>query len=290
MTLNCNINFRLINFLDIWGLKLFYFGSILTKMRRFLDSALATIGYPTVEPTLDPRYDIAAKNFSILQEDTSQIITTLAQLQQQISNVSRICARLGSNLTVWSEEFPENVKNEAITIESFGKQFDNLTTNFFVPRIEPLIVSPLAKFQSEVMRLVEVRKQRDEAVKQYDHARANYKYLSEKKSSGFEKAEAEYKLTKENYEKYNEDFIETVKKLMNQRENGLDTPAKTLIAILSQFLMQLFREAQKFRTTFPEYVLNGGTVERKSIKDIVFADEPIPEDVQYPVAEDTPPA
>lgn len=256
---------------------------ILSGLNEFKDAALATVGIPTIEETKDPRYDLAVNYHNMLQLDTQQIIITLTQLQHQISNVSRICSRLGTNLGIWAEDFPEDVKNEAITIESFGKQFDNLTTNFLLPRLDPLIVTPLTVFEQEVLRLVEVRKQRDIAVQEYDRTRAYVNLYESKQSSELAKATEDFNKAKNVYDAYNEDFIDSVKRLMQQRENGLKEPARVLIAILSQFLMQLFKEAQKFRTTFPEYVLNNGEVQRKSIKDLVFAEDPMTTEYEYPV-------
>ena len=239
-------------------------------------SALSTVGIPVVTKTKDPLYTEAKNSFKILCGETEKVVGSLSTLQSRISQISRLSEELSANYTQWVKDLGNEERiNQAITLESFGKQFENLSNNFLKPRAEFIVIRPLALLQAEIMRLSEIKLQRKEAVKKYDSARAKLKMLEEQKSpksSEIAKATEETNDTKKVYDELNTSFISGVRGLSSSFEEKFAVPIRNLVAVFSQYMMQIFAEAQKFRTTFPAETINNTPKPGRSIKDIVFAD------------------
>jgi len=222
------------------------------------DKAASAVGIPKVVKTIDPRYTEAKESFKTLSVDTEHIIGSLIQMQTQIQQLSRSCVKLGEDVSSWFSDAPRETKLQGMTVEAVAKQFDNLTTNFLKPRIDPNVIAPLAIFQKEVVRLQGVKDKRKKARKEYDNTKAKLQLSVDKQELPQKVAELESEMrkTKAKYEEFNEDFISSISKLNVQRPEILEKPFRSLVGILSQYMIQLFTEMQKFRTTFPQTVFS----------------------------------
>ena len=247
------------------------------------------IGYPTVQKTKDPRYSDAKKKLLVLEQDTEKLVGTFSQMLSQMKELSSILLKLCTNISIYLEEFDqEEIMNKVITIESFVRSFDNLTLNFLLPRLNLLIIQPLARFQKEIYRLQGLKQDIKTWRTKYDYNRTYYEYYVQKqyKETEIEKWRNDFEEARDNYTKYNEDFIDSIFKLMEARTEIIEKPSKVFIAVISQYFHQVFTEIQKFRTTFPEAIINdtqnkpskeneesNPTKQKKSIKEIVFSEE-----------------
>ena len=239
----------------------------------------AIMGYPAITKTKDPRYTEAKKNLIILQKDTEKLIGTISQMLSQLREISSTAMKIGVNLSEYAEaEENQNFKNEVITIESFGKAFDYLTANFLSSRLNPLIIKPLALFQHEVNQLIPLKDEIKNARNQYDYNRTYLQYYIDHQydENFLEKWRKDTEDAQNTYNKLNEDFIERTKKLMDEKSTLIDKPSRIFISVLSQYLLQLFQELQKFRTTFPKEVIDNTLQRKRSIISVVFEkdDEP----------------
>ena len=237
------------------------------------------MGYPSVQKSKDPRYTDAKKKLLILEQDTEKLVGTMSQMLSQMRDLSSILLRMGINISNYFEDTDEeNTKNKILTIESFVRSFDNLTSNFLLPRLNPLIIEPLARFQKEIYRLQGVKIELKAWRSKYDYNRTYYEYYSQRQSNQEEidKWKHDYEESEENYTKYNEDFINSISNLMKTRTQMIEKPCRIFISIISQYYHQIFTELQKFRTTFPDAIDNGKqnqTAPKQSIKSIVFSEE-----------------
>ena len=238
-------------------------------------TALSTVKITEVQKTKDPMYDKAKQKYNILQKYSEQIIGKLSTIQSQLSEISKISSLLGSNYSKMVKECPEEFQNHSLTIISFGKQFENLTINFLKPRADAFLLRPLSLLKAELNRLSEIKLQRKEAKKKLDSLKGNIELYTKLKRPELEisKLTEEANAARMEYERYNQEFIDGINKI-DITEDHL----KKLIVIFSQYMMQVFIEAQKFRTTFPQelfendYSTNQINKEPQSIKDLVFTD------------------
>ena len=252
----------------------FYFHSMFSSLKSFGSSLL---GLPKVQKTEDPRYDDAKANLKILQQDTEKLVGTMSQMLSKMRDISKTAMTIGMDIREWCND-PENEEsqNQFLTIDSFCRSFDNLTANFLIPRLQPALIKPLALFHAEVNRLTKEKSLIKEWRFKYDYNRTYEEYYTRKKSDEgtIEKYRKEAQSAREEYEKYNEDFINSMKKLYDARSNMLEKQLREFVAITSQYYLMIFQEVQKFRTTFPEETLNKGpTPKKKSITEIVFEEE-----------------
>ena len=251
------------------------FKQLKSSIKSAANTALATIGIPEVQKTFDPRYLQAKQKYKQYSSNLVDIIGQLSTMQSQLNTVSKLASSIGTNFSKFSEGFPIEYQNHAITAESFGKQFESITLNFFKPRADALILRPLSLFKGEIDRLHVVKKQRKESRKKYDSLRANFEAMQKAKKSAQDlaKTEAELNAAKSEYEKYNTDFIESIQKI-----ELTDDHLMKLIVVFSQYLMQILIELQKFRTTYPEEIFadnfrdNEETTPYQSLQDLVFVD------------------
>ena len=225
---------------------------------NIVDKAANVVGIPKIIKTSDPRYNEAKETFKLLSVDTEQIIGSLIQMQTQIQQLAKASVKFGEDINLWFSDSPRETKLAATTVDSFAKEFDQLTLNYLKPRIDPNVVAPLAIFQKEVLRLQTVKEKRKKARKEFDSSRAKLVLSIEKKENAqkITEFENENKKNKSKYEELNEDFIFSISKLQEQRPEILEKPFRNLVAILSQYLYQVFNQMQKFRTTFPPSTFN----------------------------------
>ena len=238
-------------------------------------SALSTVKITDVPKTSDPLYDNAKLKYKNLSKYLENIIGKLSTIQTHLSEISKISSLIGSNYSKIVKDCSEEYQNHSLTIISFGKQFENLTINFLKPRADAYLLRPLSLLKAELDRLSGIKLQRKEARKNLDSLRGNVALYEKLKRPQVEisKLNEEVSAARMEYERYNQEFITSVQKIDITEEH-----LKKLIIIFSQYMMQVFIEVQKFRTTFPQeifdkdYCQNQQNKEPQSIKDLVFTD------------------
>ncbi|KAH0788748.1 hypothetical protein GPJ56_007430 [Histomonas meleagridis] len=209
--------------------------------RNLLEKASNAVNYViSSDKITDPEYDAAEQELKKLSLETDKIIGYLIKLQTHLEKLSRTSANLGEDVDKWFIDAPQESKLKAKTFLSVGKHFDALTVNFLHPRLEPHVISILSNYQAEVLNMEKVKKDRKKALDKYQ------KTLSAKDATEDQKAK-----DREEYEKLNQEFITNVKSLSERRAKELEIPFRNFTCIMSQYLMQVFTEIQKFRTTFP---------------------------------------
>ncbi|OHT05738.1 hypothetical protein TRFO_26482 [Tritrichomonas foetus] len=251
-------------------IKILIMTSLLKAVAGKATSAFNTIMGPKVVKTIDPRYKEASVNYKQVSIDTEQIIGSLIQMKTHLENLAKASVKLGEDINHWYADAPEDQQIKAKTTNSFTHNFSNLTVNFLGPRIDPHVVKILAKYQAEVVRLEKVKHERKAARREYDKAKSVVTFLitaDDKNQLKMREADKKMKETKAVYDKLNEDFIQSVHKLVETRAETLETPFRNLIAIMSQYMMQIFSDMQKFRTTFPNCAFSAKTEDQaKAIK------------------------
>ena len=222
------------------------------------------LSIPTVVKTVDERYKQAKITFAALSMETSEVIGSLIQMEQRLQKLSQHTVRIAENMDTWFADAPEESKLRAKTTLSFARNFETFTTNFLGPRIEPHVIVSLAKWEQTMIRLRNVKEMRKAARKKYDKQRAKLLVLLEHSDVNDAQLRACEKKTNDcrvAYEKYNEDFIVSVDGLRQTKAETLDAGLSNMAAIMSQYLMFVFTDLQKFRTTFRE----GDFIQRHTI-------------------------
>ncbi|KAK8899572.1 hypothetical protein M9Y10_001888 [Tritrichomonas musculus] len=228
--------------------------------------------------TVDPQYIEAEKNLKQIKTDLDQIIGSLTMMESHFGKLSKMVGTFGNDIKTWYMDTPDDDQTfKSQTVSVFSQNFSSLTTNFFVPRFEYNVVKKLSSFQNEIDRLNHVQEMVEESRKQYDKTQTMYDYLIEERDSKVNsntflehlnpltyikpnliELDQEIKDThdqlvrdKAQYDNFNNDFITSVNKLAETRDKTIDGSFKSFICILSQYIMRVFKDMQKFKTSFP---------------------------------------
>ncbi|OHT17494.1 hypothetical protein TRFO_02523 [Tritrichomonas foetus] len=217
--------------------------------------AISKISSQKIPKTIDPRYTEAKTTFKKISFDVSKMINSLNQMQLNLQKLATASLKFGEDIDHWFSDAPEDAQLKAKTTLSFSKHFSALTINFLSPKVEPNVIALLVRYQNEMNRLNDVKIQRKLARIEYDKSRAALEsFLADPSKidpSKLEEAKLKVSKDKDLYSPLNEDFITSVKKLEDNRESSFEKPYKNLLCLTSQYMMQVFTELQKFRTTFP---------------------------------------
>ncbi|KAK8842560.1 hypothetical protein M9Y10_025417 [Tritrichomonas musculus] len=231
------------------------------------DSFVSIIKGPTVVKTIDPRYTQAKLTLKQITFEPEQMIKYIEEMEHSLQKLSSATYKLGEDIDHWCVEAPEDVLLEAKTNLSFTKHFSALTNNFLIPRAETHVLSLLVKYRNELDNIKEIREKVKKTRKEFDKSKAYVKYLSLFPEIDQDKmTEALEKLDQDNlnYSTANTEFIEAVGKLEQEWKEKLEKPFKNLLCITSQYMMQVFSELQKYRTTFPPGVFDTNSLPNKN--------------------------
>lgn len=233
-----------------------------TKMKQvknafttLVDKTKVTLAIPTIVKTVDGRYTRAKILFQSLSAETSEVIGSIMQMEQRLQKISQQSVRIAENMDSWFADAPEESQLKAKTALSFARNFEAFTTSFLGPRIEPHVIVSLAKWEQNLIRIRNVKELRKTARKKYDRQRAKLMVLLENPGGSdatLRACEAKTNSYRVTYEKYNEDFIGSVEILPLMKQETLDAALSNMAAIMSQYMMFVFTDLQKFRTTFSD--------------------------------------
>lgn len=227
--------------------------------------------------TVDPDYVEADRIFQEIKTDMEKIVGSLTMMESQFETLSRIVGNFGNDIETWyMDSSDEHQQLKSQTVSVFSHNFSLLTANFLNPRVEFNVTKKLSAYQNEVERLKRVQEMVELTRKQYDQTSTRYNYLiserNEKANSNFldyinpmtlikpnlielgqeiQSTQEQLNHDRVQYEQYNTDFITSVNKLEETRAETLDQSFKNLICIMSQYMMKVFTDMQKFRTVFP---------------------------------------
>lgn len=223
-----------------------------------LDNIITIITGPTVEKTKDPLYKKAKyKLKKIISEadKIDQIIYFIDQLEKTLQLLSDASTILGKDLSEYFSDAAEDEKLRAQTNLNISKHFSALTNNFLIPRIDENVIKSLSLVKEKANKLIELRGYVKQFRQEFDLSRAVVKdYQLNNVSKDDEKMkEAVNKMNRDSqrYFKINTKFINSVNKLKKRRKTIFHVPLKNMICLLSQYLMLVNTEIQKYRTTFP---------------------------------------
>lgn len=194
-------------------------------------------------------YCAALDAFNSISYDANRMIGLIIKFQAQLEKISRTSVDFGESMDKWFFDAPEASQHRAKTVLSFAKNLDALTVNFLKPRTEPHVISALLKFQSEIDRLRELHDERQQAKKAMDKISAMLLVTIDKDKK--QKLENQHSTEKARFDEKTTDFQQSVQVLSQNKTEALERPFRNLICLYSQFMMQIFTELQKFRTTFP---------------------------------------
>ena len=209
---------------------------------------------PTIEKTIDPLYNEAKANLQKLTFDIDQLINYISQIENTLQKLSDLSLKLGNDISECYTDAPQEQLLKVRTNLNISKNFCALTNNFFIPRTNSNVIYLLAQFKEDITKANELEKNVKLLRKEYDKSRAMVTFLSEDATTDQVKMrEAIDKMDNDNqkYSEINSLFINSVNALKEKRESSFEVPFKNLICLTSQYLMQVFTQLQKYRTTFP---------------------------------------
>lgn len=224
----------------------------LMAWRNVMDKAMGTVGLAKIEKTIDQRYIDAKKVFNKASIEGDQIIGSLLQMINQLESLGRAAIKLGEDCCDSLKDAPRQAQAEAQTITDVARGFELLSSQFLHPRVDPHVVRPITVYQAELTRITNLKKKRSDARKKYDVSRyALEQAVKRKETQNITDLEKEKSTNFAKYQQLNEDFINSTYRLISTREETMIRPYRNLIVILSQYLMQVLNQIQKFRSTFP---------------------------------------
>lgn len=222
-----------------------------------LNRVLSRIKGPVVEKTRDPLYKDAKQSLEKLTFNFNQMINYINQVETTLQKLSDISLKFGQDIREFYSDAPQDQQLKAQTNLNFTKHFCALTNNFFIPRTNTNVISLLNQFNELITQANQLKEKLKLSRKEYDKSKALVQFLSEDSDTNTTKMrEAIDKMDADNekYSKLNNDFINLVAAINESREKEFERPFKNLVCLSSQYLMQVFSQVQKFRTTFPPNV------------------------------------
>lgn len=211
---------------------------------------------PVVVKTKDPHYKEAKLTLQKLIEEINELQRTInyfEQIKTTLQKLSDVSLNLGEDIENFFSDAPEAQVNRAKTHLNFSIHFSALTNNFLIPRANVNINLIFDDIKKQVDDLIKLKEDVKILRSLYDKQKAFVEYLSKDPDVNNDKLGKESNTLCECHQQYstlNTKFINSVNNLSND-ENTLKKPFKNMICLISQYLMQIFREIQKFRTTFP---------------------------------------
>ena len=226
---------------------------------KMLDDFVTMIKGPTVIKTIDPLYNDAKQALRNITYDPEQTISYIEQMEKSLQDLSSATYKLGEDIDHWFSDAPEDIKLEAKTNFSFTKHFSALTNNFLVPRAQTHVISLLLKYQSELEEIREKREEVKKLRKEFDKSQALVRHLLSLSEVDEDKMREAIKKMNDDDQAYstsNSDFIDAVNNLKQEWNKKLEKPFINLLCITSQYMLQVFTELQKYRTTFPHDIFD----------------------------------
>lgn len=221
-----------------------------------IDDLIIKVKGPEVVKTKDPQFKEAKLILNKMIEEVAEYERTINyfdQIKLTLQKLSDTSLNLSEDIDNFFSEGPESEVNKAKTHLNFSIHFSALTNNFFIPRTNVNINYIFEQTKKQINDLCKLKEDVKILRDLYDKQKAVFDYLSKNGDKNDEKLCKEaQKMCKclNQYSSLNTEFINTVKKL-NDDENTFQKPFKNMICLISQYLMQIFREIQKFRTTYP---------------------------------------
>lgn len=224
-----------------------------------LDSFITIISGPPIEKTKDPLYTRAKNKLKKIlseAEQIDQIINSIEQLEKMLQLLSDASLTIGNDLSKNFSDAPEQEKLRAQTNLNITKHFSALTNNFLIPRIDKNVIDSLSRIKEKANKLAVVKEYVKQFRQEFDLSRAvvkNYEINQHYKKDDEIMKNAIIKMNKdkENYLDINKKFINSVNKLKKRKKTIFDVPLKNMICLMSQYMMLVFNEIQKYRTTYP---------------------------------------
>lgn len=236
-----------------------------------IDNIITKVKGPVVVKTKDRHYKEAKLTLQKLIEEINELQRTINyfdQIKTTLQKLSDTSLNLGEDIENFFSDAPEDQINRAKTHLNFSIHFSALTNNFLIPRTNVNINLVFDGIKKQVNDLIKLKEDVKILRNLYDKQKAFVEYLSKDPDVNSDKLSKESTKLCECHQQYsslNTKFISSVNNLYND-ENTLKKPFKNMICLISQYLMQIFREIQKFRTTFPSelFVFNSSSSNNKS--------------------------
>ncbi|OHT07554.1 hypothetical protein TRFO_05188 [Tritrichomonas foetus] len=205
--------------------------------------------------TIDPLYTEAKESFIKISKDTIIMIKSINNFLNDLERISRLSVRIGDGVASFFNDNPQ-YQPQGRNLSTVGQNVDRLTYQFLKPKLDPYVVQPLESFQAEIKRLKDVRSKLKVERKNYDRLRQKLQKLEGKNSNLnlVRETEGHMREAYNKYQSFNQDFIQSVKKLVASRPQCLDTPLTNMTNILSQYLGEVMKNVNSLRTTFPPQV------------------------------------
>lgn len=215
---------------------------------------MASVTVPKDQRTRDPIYLEAKESFNLIVSDANEIFSSVMKLTAQLEQMSLAGLTFAENVDQFAVEGGGDFKPKAKVNLGAAELFKNDTLNFWKPRIEGSLLEPLTRFQVEIDRITQLRDSHADANTVYDISRVKLQKASAKPTTSaaeLQKLQEDLESSKQTYEEINQGFIDSVAKLKDQRIETLDKPAKRFVALISQYLLAIMTEIQKFRAVYP---------------------------------------
>lgn len=221
-----------------------------------IDTIITKVKGPIVIKTIDPQYKEAKLNLQKMVNEVNELersINYFDQIKTTLQKLSDVSLNIGEDIEQFFSDAPEEQLNRAKTHLNFSIHFSALTNNFFMPRTYTNINVIFNQVKKQINDLIQLKEDVKLLRHLYDKQKAIVDYLSNDCTVKDQKmAEETHKMSEclKQYSSLNTKFINTVNSLFID-DNTFQKPFKNMICLISQYLMQIFREIQKFRTTFP---------------------------------------
>jgi hypothetical protein len=220
---------------------------------EFFEDARDRVFGPKFTKSIDPRYPEAKKSFRELYSETNAILGALIQLQKRLTVVASFSTTFGRNLQTYFADCPGRPQMEASSFLSGAQRFEELTATLFSEPIEPDVIRPLREWYDELRRLEGVLGRFRAARRKFDHARAAVTMLQqqEKPQEAIIAKQQKIQIWEEQYKEGLENFVASVAKLLDTKNDMLTTTSTNLLRIMSQYIAQVAAAIQPMKSVFP---------------------------------------
>ena len=185
----------------------------------FLNKLKVTVSAPK---TKDEQYDEARLLFKSHALSASKFSSAIKSLVRLCHDLSAACVKASNDYCEWvTAEGPGGeIGAEARRVLLRAQQYDSITNESLLPKVQPHFISHLELYCQEVANIHKMKVERNKLMKEYDKAREMVRLLEAEKKPKQDKIDAAKVRSDEclaKYEAANKLFIDSVYRLNEER-------------------------------------------------------------------------
>jgi hypothetical protein len=163
----------------------------------------------------------------------------MQELLQLMTRLSAACVKItGAAVIYFATGAPSDLRERAARANEDARSLDSLTNDFLAPRLAAHFIAPLREYDASVAAIHRRKKDRSNALRQFDKQREYVKQIESSKKTKreqLEHARARRDELKSKYDSIHSEWIANVRQFAEIRRKTLGDPYRACAALFCQF-------------------------------------------------------